>query len=53
MTTGTLAGAAPTAGVRVDPVWRDRLVITLAYALAWGALLVNRGFYWDDWTLDG
>ena len=34
MTTGTLAGAAPTAGVRVDPVWRDRLVITLAYALS-------------------
>lgn len=32
---------------------RDRLIITLAYALSWGALLVNRGFYWDDWTLVG
>jgi hypothetical protein len=34
-------------------MWRDRLIIGLAYALAWGALLVNRGFYWDDWTLVG
>jgi hypothetical protein len=31
----------------------DRLIISLAYALAWSALLVNRGFYWDDWTLVG
>jgi hypothetical protein len=38
---------------QADPVWRDRLVISLAYALSWGALLVNRGFYWDDWTLVG
>jgi hypothetical protein len=37
----------------VDPARRDRLVIVLAYALAWGALLVNRGMYWDDWTLVG
>jgi hypothetical protein len=34
-------------------VWRDRLIIGLAYALAWGALVVNRGLYWDDWTLVG
>jgi len=39
--------------IRVDPVWRDRLIIGLAYALAWGALVVNRGLYWDDWTLVG
>jgi hypothetical protein len=32
---------------------RDRLVIGLLYALAWGALLLNRGFFWDDWTLVG
>jgi hypothetical protein len=38
---------------RTDPVRRDRLVIALAYTLAWGALLVNRGLYWDDWTLVG
>jgi hypothetical protein len=44
---------APISAIRVDPVWRDRLVIGLAYTLAWGALLVNRGFYWDDWTLVG
>lgn len=43
----------PTPTVRLDPVWRDRLVIALAYALAWGALVVNRGMYWDDWTLVG
>lgn len=35
------------------PVWRDRLIIALAYSLAWGALLVNRGLYWDDWTSIG
>ena len=39
--------------VRVDRLWRDRLAITLAYAFAWGALVVNRGLYWDDWTLVG
>jgi hypothetical protein len=38
---------------RLDPAWRDRLLIGLAYALAWGALIVNRGLYWDDWTLVG
>lgn len=32
---------------------RDRLIIGLLYLLAWGALLVNRGLYWDDWTLVG
>lgn len=32
---------------------RDRLVIGLAYALSWGLLVVNRGLYWDDWTLVG
>ena len=37
----------------VAPVWRDRLIIALAYSLAWGALLVNRGLYWDDWTSVG
>ncbi len=35
------------------PVWRDRVAIALVYALAWGILNVNRGFYWDDWTLVG
>ncbi|MGP1675448.1 MAG: hypothetical protein ACTS8Z_09570, partial [Candidatus Limnocylindrales bacterium] len=33
--------------------WRDRLIIGVAYALAWAALLVNRGLYWDDWTFVG
>ncbi|MEA2520259.1 MAG: hypothetical protein QOF49_2339, partial [Chloroflexota bacterium] len=28
-------------------------MITLAYFVAWAPLLVNRGFYWDDWTLVG
>lgn len=32
---------------------RDRLVLVLAYSLSWGAILVNRGLYWDDWTLVG
>lgn len=49
---GILAGSFPRSS-RVDPVWRDRLIIGLAYALSWGALLVNRGLYWDDWTLFG
>jgi hypothetical protein len=53
--------------VRSSPAWararqaagssgstrRDRLIIGLAYAFAWGAVLVNRGLYWDDWTLVG
>lgn len=34
-------------------VWRDRLIIALSYAIAWGAMLVNRGLYWDDWTSIG
>ena len=34
-------------------LWRDRLIITVVYAIAWGPLLVNRGLYWDDWTLLG
>ncbi len=34
-------------------VWRDRFAIVAAYALSWGLLLVNRGLYWDDWTLIG
>ena len=38
---------------RLDPLWRDRLIVGLAFALAWGLLLVNRGLYWDDWTLVG
>jgi hypothetical protein len=29
------------------------VIIALAYTLAWGALLVNRGLYWDDWTTVG
>jgi hypothetical protein len=33
--------------------WRDRLIIGVTYALAWAALLVNRGLYWDDWTFVG
>lgn len=44
---------APVSPARADPAWRDRLAIGLAYALAWGLLLVNRGLYWDDWTLVG
>jgi hypothetical protein len=32
---------------------RDRVLIAVAYTIAWGALLVNRGLYWDDWTLTG
>jgi hypothetical protein len=38
----------PEASVR-----RDRLLIALAYTIAWGALLGNRGLYWDDWTAVG
>jgi hypothetical protein len=41
------------AGPSAAPIWRDRLVLALAYTLAWGALLVNRGLYWDDWTAVG
>ncbi|MEO8571954.1 MAG: hypothetical protein ABI553_09680 [Chloroflexota bacterium] len=40
-------------GPRNDSLWRDRLIIAAAYAIAWGLLLVNRGLYWDDWTLLG
>ena len=39
--------------IRADPAWRDRLLIGLAYVLTWGLLVVNRGLYWDDWTLVG
>lgn len=35
------------------PTWGDRAVVALVYAVAWGPLLVNRGLYWDDWTLVG
>lgn len=35
------------------PVWRDRLFIALAYSIGWGALVVNRGLYWDDWVIVG
>lgn len=34
-------------------VWRDRLAIALLYAAAWAPLVVNRGLFWDDWTLVG
>jgi hypothetical protein len=56
--TDATVSASPAGPVTVttDPiatVGRDRLVILVAYALAWGALLVNRGLYWDDWTLVG
>jgi hypothetical protein len=47
---GIPAGPVPMRSIRVDPVWRDRLILALAYAIAWGALVVNRGLYWDDWT---
>ena len=53
MTTGELPRASPAGVARIDPVWRDRLGIALAYALSWGLLLVNRGIYWDDWSLVG
>ena len=41
------------AGPSAAPIRRDRLVLAVAYTLAWGALLVNRGLYWDDWTAVG
>ena len=47
------AGAQRVAGDPAVPVSRDRLVIVLVYTLGWGALLLNRGFFWDDWTLVG
>jgi hypothetical protein len=37
----------------IDLERRDHLIIALAYAASWGLLLVNRGLYWDDWTLVG
>ena len=40
-------------GDRSDAGRWDRLIILAAYSLSWGALLVNRGLYWDDWTLAG
>jgi hypothetical protein len=43
----------PARAARPDLVRRDRLIVGLAYALAWGLLLANRGLYWDDWTLVG
>ncbi len=50
---GSSAATIATSTSGLVPVWRDRLVIALAYALSWGLLVVNRGFYWDDWTLVG
>ena len=39
--------------VPASRIRRDRLITALAYGLAWWPLLVNRGLYWDDWTLTG
>ena len=50
---GTLAEPISVGFVRCDPVWRDRLIIVLAYTFAWGLLVVNWGIYWDDWTAVG
>lgn len=47
------AGSIQSSTDPVDPVRRDRLIIALAYVLSWGAILVNRGLYWDDWTAVG
>lgn len=30
--------------------WRDLALLTVIYTLAWGLMLVNRGFYIDDWA---
>jgi hypothetical protein len=49
--TATLGLVTPHA--RLHPVWRDRLIIAFAYTLAWGAMLLNRGLNWHDWTLFG
>ena len=40
-------------GERSGSIGRDRLVVAVAYAIVWAALLVNRGLYWDDWVLFG
>jgi hypothetical protein len=40
-------------GERRPGVARDRWIIALVYTIAWGALLLNRGLYWDDWVLFG
>jgi hypothetical protein len=46
------ASSSLTTPARV-PILRDRLAIALLYAAAWAPLVVNRGLYWDDWTLVG
>lgn len=43
----------PARTARLHPAWRDRLIVGLAFALAWGLMVANRGLYWDDWTLVG
>lgn len=30
---------------------KDTLLITVVYTLAFGLMLLNRGLYWDDWTI--
>ena len=45
----TPSSTEPAAAHAVASLSRDRLVIGLVYTLAWGALLLNRGFFWDDW----
>ncbi len=50
---GTLARRIASRIAGVEPVSRDRRIIVLAYTLAWGLLVVNRGIYWDDWTSVG
>ena len=50
---GALTRPIAAGTLRVDAISRDRLAIGIAYALAWAAMLVNRGLYWDDWSLAG
>jgi hypothetical protein len=38
---------------QAESLVRDRLLIALAYALAWLPMVVNRGYFWDDWVLVG
>jgi hypothetical protein len=38
---------------QADSLVRDRWIIVLAYALAWLPMVVNRGYFWDDWALVG
>ena len=45
--------ATDVTGGRTAAIGRERLAIALLYLAAWFPMLVNRGLYWDDWTLAG